>query len=371
MTQRDKDLKEFYQEAEERHLIPLWNITAQLLPSEPKTKVKPFLWRWSDLRRMAYRAGELVPIERGGERRVLGLVNPGLGGKYAATHTLWAAVQIVMPGEIAPCHRHTPSAIRFIIEGDRSYTTVNGDKCVMNRGDLVLTPNWTWHDHGCESDKPIIWMDGLDLPLVGDLDVIFFEFFPELRHPITTVNASETKFSGPHLRPTWEKPEGGYPTLLNYKWGPTYQALKKIGEGPASPFDDICFEYLNPNTGGPVLPTIGCYIQMIRPGVHTLAHRQVNSAVYHVFEGRGYSVINAQRFDWERGDFFVVPPWTWHEHANEGQAEAILFSIQDTPVIKALGLSREEAYQENGGHQKISSTFEVDNMAGFISKMES
>jgi len=212
------ELRGFYKELEQRHLVALWNVTARLLPSEPQTKVLPFLWKWSDLSRLAYRAGELVPIERGGERRVLGLVNPGLGGKYAATHTLWAAVQIVQPGEIAPCHRHTAAAIRFIIEGDRSYTTVNGDKCVMSRGDLVLTPNWTWHDHGCESDKPMIWMDGLDLPLVGDLDAIFFELFPTHRQPITQVNESERKFGGAQLRPTWEKTEEQYSPLLNYKW---------------------------------------------------------------------------------------------------------------------------------------------------------
>ena len=356
----EQELEEFYQEADQRHLVPLWKVTARLLPFEPRSKVLPYLWKWSDLRRMAHRAGDLVPIERGGERRVLGLVNPGLGGKYAATHTLWAAVQIVKPGETAPCHRHTAAAIRFIIEGDRSYTTVNGDKCVMGRGDLVLTPNWTWHDHGCESDRPMIWMDGLDLPLVGDLEAIFFDPYPSDRQPIAQINDSERKFGGPQLRPTWEKLEGIHSPLLNYKWDPTYEALKKMGEGAASPFDDVCFEYLNPNTGGPVLPTIGCAIQMIRTGVHTRAHRQVGSAVYHVFEGRGYSVINGQRFDWERGDFFVVPPWAWHEHVNEQKEEAILFSIHDTPVMKSLGLYREEPYGENAGHQKVTGHFKQE-----------
>ncbi len=138
----------------------------------------------------------------------------------------------------------------------------------------------------------MIWMDGLDLPLVGDLDAVFFEPYPRHLHPVAQINESERKFSGPHLKPTWEKPQAGNPPLLNYKWEPTFQALKKIGEGAASPFDDVCFQYLNPHTGGPVLPTIGCYIQMIRPGIHTQAHRQINSAVYHVFEGRGYSIIN-------------------------------------------------------------------------------
>lgn len=345
-AQTDRELDDFYKEVEKHHLAPLWPVTAQLLPREPQSKVQPYLWRWSDLRPMMLRAGELVPLERGGERRVLALVNPGLGGKLAATHTLWGAVQIVMPGEIAPCHRHTASAIRFIIEGERSYTTINGDKCVMERGDLVLTPNWVWHDHGCESDQPIIWMDGLDLPLVYDLDAVFFEFPPEMRQATTATNASEMKFSGPHLQPTWVQPAPGEPTLLNFKWRPTHDALKRIGESPASPYDDVCFEYLNPHTGGPVLPTMSCLIQLIRPGVHTQAHRQVNSAVYHVFEGEGYSVINGRRFDWQRGDFFVVPPWAWHEHANESRGAAILFSVQDTPVMRALGLYREQAHPE-------------------------
>lgn len=353
----DSKLNEFYREFEAAHLAPLWPVTAQLLPPQPKTKVKPFLWRWPGLRRMAFQAGELVAIERSGERRVLALVNPGLGGKLAATHTLWGAVQIVMPGEIAPCHRHTASAIRFIIEGERSYTTINGDKCMMSRGDLVLTPNWTWHDHGCESDKPIIWMDGLDLPLVGDLDAVFFEFPPEMRQTTVAVNASETKFSGPQLKPTWEAADDNVSPLLNYKWEPTYKALRRIGDASASPFDDVCFEYLNPLNGGPVLPTMGCYIQLIRPGVHTQSHRQVNSAVYHVFEGQGFSIIDGQRFDWQRGDFFVVPPWAWHEHANESREDAILFSVQDTPVMKALGLYRAEAYRQNGGHQAVTGTF--------------
>lgn len=349
----------FYREVDDKHLVPLWNITESQLTTEPQSPVKAHLWRWADLRRLAHQAGDLVPIERGGERRVLGLVNPGLGGKPAATRTLWAAVQIVKPGEIAPCHRHSPSAIRFIIEGDRTYTNLNGDKCVMSRGDLVLTPNWDWHDHGCESDEPMIWMDGLDLPLVGDLDATFFEMYPDHRFPITDINESERKFGVTHLRPTWEKPPENRSPLLNFKWEPTYDALQRIGEGPASAHDDVCFEYLNPSTGGPVLPTMSCTIQMVRPGVRTQAHRQVQSSVYLAFSGKGYSVINGERLDWEQGDFFVVPPWAWHEHANDTDGESILFAIHDAPVMKALGLYREESYTEGDGHQEITASFEA------------
>jgi gentisate 1,2-dioxygenase len=145
--------------------------------------------------------------------------------------------------------------------------------------------------------------------------------------------------------------------LLNFKWEPTYNALKRIGEAPASSFDDVCFEYSNPNTGGSVLPTMGCYVQMIRPGVHTRAHRHVSSAIYHVFDGTGFSVINGTRFDWQRGDFFVIPPWAWHEHINEHKDEAVLFSVHDTPVMHALGLYREQPFEQNQGFQIVRSTF--------------
>jgi gentisate 1,2-dioxygenase len=146
--------------------------------------------------------------------------------------------------------------------------------------------------------------------------------------------------------------------LLNYKWSKTEAALRRLAQVDASPFDDVALEYVSPTTGGPVLPTLACWVQLIRPGVRTRAHRQTSSSVYHVFEGRGFSVINGQRFDWERGDFFALPPWAWHEHAAARDDEVILFSIHDTPILSALGLYREEAYERDGGHQQASSVFE-------------
>ncbi|MHB8618557.1 MAG: cupin domain-containing protein, partial [Chloroflexota bacterium] len=248
------------------------------------------------------------------------------------------------PGEVAPAHRHTPGAIRFIIQGSQAFTTVNGDKCFMERGDLVLTPAWTWHDHGHEGTEPMIWMDGLDLPLVHDLEAVFFEPFRGMQQPVKGTNVSEQLHRVGQLRPAQTPAEGsGASPLLNYKWADTLDALERLSRLEGSPFDDVALEYINPFTGGPAIPTIACWAQMIRPGVHTQAHRQVTSKVYHVYEGSGYSVIGGQRFDWKKGDFFCVPTWAWHEHANEGTEPAYLFSIQDTPVLKALGLYREEA----------------------------
>lgn len=352
-----EELQEFYAELGQRHLAALWTVTADLLPREPKTKVLPWLWRWKELSTLALRAAELVSIERGGERRVLALVNPGLGGKYATTHTLWGAVQILLPGETAPAHRHTPAAIRFILQGEGAFTTVEGDKCLMGPGDLVLTPPWSWHDHGSEGREPVIWFDGLDLPLAHDLDAVFFEPYPEHVQPVAAVNGSELRFAASPLLPTWDRRGGSSSPLYNYKWRETRAALDRLAQFEASPFDDVALEYTNPATGGPVLPTMTCWIQLLRAGVHTHAHRQVNSAVYVVFEGSGESIINGQRFVWEKGDMFVVPPWAWHEHANPASEAAILFSIQDTPVMKALGLYREEPYVADDGHQPVTGTF--------------
>jgi gentisate 1,2-dioxygenase len=349
--------QQFYAEIERNHLAALWNVSARLMPREPTPRIQPYLWRWKTLRTLCLRSGELTPIEKA-ERRVLGLINPGLKDKYAATETLWAAVQLILPGENAPAHRHSAAAIRFIIEGSGAYTTVEGDKCIMDRGDMVLTPAGQWHDHGNESRQPMIWMDGLDLPIVRDLDAVFVEHSDVKVQKVSKVSGgSERRFDQAGLKPAWEPPIAPASPLLNYKWAKTEAALRRLAQVDASPFDDVALEYVNPTTGGPVLPTLACWIQLIRPGVHTRAHRQTSSSVYHVFEGRGYSVINGRRFDWERGDFFIVPPWAWHEHAS-ADGEAILFSVHDTPILTPLGLYREEAYPEAGGHQQITGVFE-------------
>jgi gentisate 1,2-dioxygenase len=350
-------LQQFYGDVERHHLAALWNIAAQLMTREPAPRIQPYLWRWKDMRRLCLRSGELTPIEKA-ERRVLGLVNPGLKGKYAATETLWAAVQLILPGEIAPAHRHSAAAIRFIIEGKGAYTTVEGDKCIMERGDLVLTPAWQWHDHGNESKEPMIWMDGLDLPIVSDLGAVFTQHAPTRAQAVSKVSGgSERMFDQAGLRPAWQAPVAQASPLLNYKWNKTEQALRRLAEVDASPFDDVALEYVNPTTGGPVLPTLACWIQLIRSGVRTKAHRQTSSSVYHVYEGKGHTVIAGRRFDWERGDFFVVPQWAWHEHAAT-DGEAILFSVHDTPILVPLGLYREEAHEPNGGHQEIAGVFE-------------
>lgn len=328
-------LEEFYAELERRRLVALWRVVRGLMPSQPQSRFVPHLWRWKDLRALAISAAELVEVDRAAERRVLGLENPGVPGSCAATPTLWAAVQILLPGEVAPAHRHSQGAIRFILQGEGAYTTVEGEKVIMRRGDLILTPPWLWHDHGSVGPEPTIWFDGLDIPLVGVLDASFFEQFREERQPVS----------------------GGHTQRWAYPWAEMERALRRLGEADADPFDDLALQYLSPS-GGSVLPTIACRAQRLRPGVRTRAHRHVSSAVYVVFEGSGFSVLDGERFAWGPGDMFCVPPWAWHEHANlSPDGEAILFSIQDTPVLQALGLYREEAYESHGGRQPVAREF--------------
>jgi gentisate 1,2-dioxygenase len=349
-------LQDFVGAVERAHLDAPW--TGPVMSREPHARVRPFCWRWATIEPLLMRAGELVTPDRGVERRILRLANPGVTGK-TSTHTLSTAVQLLLPGECAPAHRHSPAAIRFIMQGRGAYTTVEGEKCPMAPGDLVLTPSWTWHDHGSEVSAPVVWMDGLDIPLIRSLETMFYEPFPDDRQPVSkAVGDSARRYRAGGLKPAWAKPRRDLPPLVHYTWEHTYAALKQLAEVDASPFDDVAMEYTNPATGGSALRTIGCWIQLLRPGLHTQAHRQTSSAVYHVFAGQGCSVIEGTRFNWGQGDFFVVPPWAWHEHANEGNDEVILFSIQDIPVFEALGLYREEAYEGDGGHQPITRVFE-------------
>jgi gentisate 1,2-dioxygenase len=334
----------FYQELPRFGMQALWNVLSDALTSEPTVKSVPYIWRWEDVRPRVLRAGELVTAEEA-ERRVLMLTNPGLGDELGATSTLFAGMQLILPGEIARTHHHTPAAIRFIVEGDGAYTTVSGEKSLMTKGDYLTTPNWTWHNHGNESTQPMIWLDGLDIPFVKNLDAVFYEEFHNLTQPITRPLDDSIRRWGSNLRPAWEKPDGGYSPILNYRWAASRAALHGLRDNQGSPFDGIIMEYVNPHTGGSTLPTMAAYLQLLRGDEHTRAHRHVASTVYHVAEGGGYSVINGDRYAWQEGDTFVVPAWSWHEHASE-QGEAVLFSFSDRPILQAFALDREEALAE-------------------------
>ena len=346
----------FHERMHANHMYGLWELAGQMTP-HPEPKMVAYMWRWSLLRSIIEESGEAVPV--GDERRALQLFNPGLSGRWATTNSLIAAVQLLLPGEIARAHRHTPTAIRFIMEGTGAYTAVDGERVYMTPGDLILTPSWAWHDHGNETDEPVIWMDGLDIPLIQSLEAMFFQFYSAPQVPVERpANASKRLHGHAHLSPTWVKEKSRSSPLLLYSWDRTWEALNALRDHEGSPFDGVALEYRHSQTGGPLLPTMACGVQLLRPGESTMAHRHTGSAVYCVVQGEGATVIDGQRFIWGKGDIIALPAWALHEHGNTSASEdAMLFSIQDTPVLEALGLYYEEALIENGGHQDVTSTF--------------
>ena len=340
-TRIDHALEQFMASLRAAGLDAPWTRPGPLI--QPKaTAVQPRLWRWSDVQALVPRSAEFMKPGRGAERRVVRLDNPGVPER-TTTHTISVAVQYLLPGEVAPAHRHTPNAIRFMLSGEGAYTTVEGDRCLMRRGDLVLTPSMTWHDHGNAGGDPVMWIDGLDSPIVRYLENLHGESYPDdAQTPGRVAGISERKFGAPGLRPAWRSadtpPHRSH--LIHYRWEPTRAALFRLADVDSSPFDDVIMEYVDPVTGRSVTPVLGCYIQLLRPGVKTRAHRESSSAVYHVVEGSGVTMIDNERFEWGTGDFFAIPPSASHHHETRGGDPAILFSFQDVPLLKALGLYR-------------------------------
>jgi gentisate 1,2-dioxygenase len=301
------------------------------------------MWRWDDVYGALNEAGEILGMDDS-LRRFIAFRSPG---KVRTTHTLALGVQLVKPGEIARAHRHTMGAIRFVLQGGGAQTTVEGEAFPMAPGDFITTPSRMWHDHYNGSNEPIVWLDGIEAPLMGLLEIGFAEIFSADQQPITRpANFSHYEFG--LARPSWVKQSARQPPAYRYRWEDTEKTLKALGENPGDPFDGLLLRYVNPLTGGPTLPTFSCEIQMLRPGETTRSHRHTSTAIYHAFRGEGFTVVGDQRFDWSKGDSFTVPLWTPHHHGNESRADAILFSMNDRPLMEALGFYREEAVEEGG-----------------------
>ena len=323
-----------------KNLSGYWRLGMEGLPPHPMTSVEPCLWKWTDVHESLLRAGEVISLENS-ERRVVRLVNPGLNPKHGfATHTIQISFQYVKPGENARAHRHTPAALRFVVQGNGAYTTVNGQQCVMKPGDLILTPKLTWHDHSNESEEPMLWLDGLDFPLIQALHQVTQERHPARRQPIEKSSEDVMDQLGASKR-------HGVPLadFFHYKWRDTEKALRGLLQSPAARdrFDGYLLEYRNPLTNGPTMTTIQCAVQLLPPADETETHRHTSTVIYHVFRGKGATEIGERRFEWEQGDSFVVPLWYSHRHLNRSSSdEAILFSMSDMPMLKALDLYREE-----------------------------
>jgi len=344
--EEQRAIEQLYADMEAEHMLPLWTQRGDLQPESPMPSAMPWVWRWADLLPIAKRAGELIPVGRGGERRAISLANPGLGGRPYATPTLWAAIQYLGGHEVAPEHRHSQNAFRFVVEGEGVWTVVNGDPVAMRRGDFLLTPGWNFHGHHNETDQPMAWIDGLDIPFVHYADAGFFEFGSDRVTDESTphISRSEKLWAHPGLRPLSALEDTVSSPLAAYRWEHTEAALEQqleleaAGHPATVEQGHAAVRYVNPTTGGDVMPTIRAQFHRLRAGTTTASRREVGSSVYQVFDGAGTFLIDDVEHQVERGDMVVVPSWSSMSLTTDDGLD--LFGFGDQPIIERLGLAR-------------------------------
>lgn len=336
-----EDRQAFYRDIDPLGMAPLWESLHALVPKAPATPVQAAHWDYDHVvRPRLMQAGELITA-REAERRVLILENPGLRGQASITRTLYAGLQLILPGEVAPAHRHSQSALRFVLEGSGAHTTVAGERTLMQPGDFVITPGWAWHDHGNESDTPMVWLDGLDIPLVRHLDAGFAETSNAEVQEVSRPAGDSLARYGANLLPVDWTPSSPNSPIFNYPYARTREALAAFaGAGSADSHHGYRMRYANPASGGWAMPTVGTFIQFLPSGFATDPVRSTDGIVFVVVEGTGESRIGDQRFAWKPRDIFVAPSWAWRSH--RADSDSILFSFSDRPVQSALNLFREE-----------------------------
>ena len=350
------ELEDLYRGFEKEMLVPLWTEIGDLMPPHPRSRATPHLWEWKNLLELADQAGHIVPVGRGGERRAIALANPSLGGRPFATPTLWAAIQYLMPGEDAPEHRHTQNAFRFVVEGEGVWTVVGRDPVPMNRGDFLPQAGWNMHAHHNATKHPMAWIDGLDIPFQYDIEAQFFEFGRDVISDAERItperSRSQRLWGHPGLRPVSQPGPTPASPLLNYRWVDTDAALDdQLGleaEGAPGVVEPghAAVRYLNPTTGGDVLPTIRTEMHRIAKGATTAPTQEAGSSVYQVFDGAGRVTVGQHSWSVTRGDLFVVPSWqplsiVSEASSSDSDSGALdLFRFSDTPIFEALGLDR-------------------------------
>ncbi len=322
-----------------KNAAPLWNVLGTIVPREPQTRTVPAIWRYDELRPLLMEAGRLITAEEA-ERRVVILENPGLRGESRITQSLYAGLQLILPGEVARTHRHTAAALRLVIEGQGAYTAVDGERTTMHPGDFILTPSWAYHDHGNPGNTPVVWMDGLDIPIVNMFDSGFAEHHPDTMQPVSKDEGDSQSRYGSNLLPIEYTPQRKSSPLFAYPYARSRETLDRLHRGgPLHPSHGIKLQFANPATGGYPMPTIGAFLQFLPRGFRGLPYRSTDATVFHVIEGCGNSQVGKTSLSWQARDIFVVPSWNAVTH--EATEDVVLFSFSDRPVQKALGLWRE------------------------------
>ncbi len=334
--------------------------------SEPLRTAVPHVWAWDDYYPMLLRAANVVDPDEAFRRSFM-FSNPGLHPKPFMTPTLDGACSLYNPGETAPVHRHTPSASRLGLEGVGGFSTVQGEKCTLGRGDLVLTPNGTWHDFGNESDDQIVFLDVVNDPLCLALGGTFYELgytelepgsnsaqpvpkrLQSIREPLEhSQNLYATGGMVPKFTPHERARDRDASPMFVYRYAETRNTLEGLRDYDASPYDGVIMEYVNPVNGAPAMPTMSFHMQLLRKGEASAAHRHTSSTVYCVVEGAGQTTVGDQILSWRRNDVFVVPGWTWHAHLADAAEDAVLFSVSDEATMRKLGLYREQGRHGDG-----------------------
>jgi gentisate 1,2-dioxygenase len=329
----------YYDKAAKFNMAPLWEVLKDLVTPEPKTSCQPTLWKFDDVKRLMLEAGDVISAEEA-ERRVLVLENPGTPGQSRITNSLFAGIQLILPGEIADVHQHVASAIRFVLEGEGAYTAVEGEKSQMKHGDFIITANWAPHDHGNPGKQPVMWLDVLDLPTVNHFETSF------ARHPEERMQKTDHEDGDSFARYASGVLPDGAPAMnrspvINYPYAKMRPILERLKEtGDIDKRHGARVRYANPINGGPVLPTMGAYLALLPTGSKSEPYRSTDGTIFAVAEGKGTTTIDGKPFEWSVNDVFVVPPWKQYSH-QIGSEDAVLFSISDRPAQEALGIWRE------------------------------
>jgi len=311
--------------------------------------MEPWHWPWEAIRSTLIESGDVIGMGSAGSkeaRRTVQLINPALTGIKNTSRTLHVSIQLVKPGETAEAHRHTFNAMRFVVESKGMYTTADGEQMIMEPNDLLIQPGMAWHDHTNTTDENAIWLDLLDHPLTRYFDAMAGETYGELpAQPITKPDGYGRKRFAT-VRPH-DAAIGPKAVAYSYKWSETLPILEAAAaEEESDPYDGTILEYVNPRTGGPTLPTIGSWVQMLKPGESTKFHRHTAATAYHSIQGSGVTTVgktDGKKLEWGERDCWFVPPWQWHKHENNSKSEpAIMFSLTDRPSVEALGFFRTE-----------------------------
>ena len=336
----DDERQNFYDRLGRSSLAPLWLSLASLVTRQPSSGCKAAQWRYPEVRALLMEAGGLVSVEEA-ERRVLVLENPAFPGQSRITTSLYAGLQLVQPGERARSHRHTQSALRFVLEGRGAYTAVDGERTIMRPGDFIITPSWQWHDHGNDTHEPVIWLDGLDIPMVQALDASFAEQLGTIEQPISRPVGDSLARFGANLLPVDHDHKGLTSPIFSYPYERTREALETMRRnGPPDAWHGYKMRFVNPLTGGFAMPTIGTFMQLLPAGFESKSCRSTDATIFSPVEGQGRTRIGDQVINWSARDVFVAPSWAPVCH--QVSADAVLFSFSDRPVQMATGLFREQ-----------------------------